>query len=90
MISWVIREIDKMLSKSKIPKDERKIVVHNLTEMISIVVHNLDNLPKESVSIVVHNLTEMVSIVVHNLEKRPNPADFTKIVVHNLEELVKK
>lgn len=83
------KDIEKMIKDRRLSKDERKIVVHNLTEMVSIVVHNMEKVPKDAVSIVVHNLTEMVSIVVHNLEKKPDPKEFMKIVVHNLDKIVK-
>lgn len=76
--------IEKIAKKSKLSSDARKIVVHNLTEMVSIVVHNLEKIPKDQVSIVVHNLTDLVNIVVHNLE---NPMKAKEVSEKYLNEI---
>ena len=62
-------DISKIVRKSKLPTDEKKIIVHNLTELVGIIVHNLDRVPKDEKGIIVHNLTDLVSIIVHNFPK---------------------
>jgi hypothetical protein len=79
--------IEKIAKKVKLSSDSRKIVVHNLTEMVSIVVHNLEKVPKESVEIVVHNLNELVSIVVHNFEDPLTARDVSQVYLDTIKKV---
>ncbi len=78
-------KLNRSLAKLGDSKSEKGIIIHNLEELVSIIVHNIEKIPQGERGIIIHDLTELVGIIVHNYEKMPKGEH--GIIIHNLTEL---